>query len=211
MDEFFDVLRDDPIDRWYEIGNVITVVDAKLEPELSDEADYLLASEAANAGCIVLSRSQEATEEEIKNTIAHLNQAMEKVQCKRRFADEIVVKDWAAFDDTDYEKLLSCGYVPENYRKMHIEEGETFKSLYFMNLDKTKEEITKAAKNILEDKECGQVFRIKGFLKDEEGKWMELNATHQEMRICPIPEGQEVVIVIGEELNEEKIQQYFSM
>ena len=25
VDEFFDVLRDDPIDRWYEIGNVITV------------------------------------------------------------------------------------------------------------------------------------------------------------------------------------------
>ena len=31
VDEFFDVLRDDPIDRWYEIGNVITVVDAKLD------------------------------------------------------------------------------------------------------------------------------------------------------------------------------------
>ena len=211
VDEFFDALREDPIDRWYEIGNVITVVDAKLESELSDKADYLLASEAANTGCIVLSRSQEATEEEIKNTIAHLNQAMEKVQCRRRFADEIVAKDWETFDEADYEKLLSCGYVPENYRKMHIEEGETFKSLYFMNLDKTKDEITEAAKNILEDKECGQVFRIKGFLKDEEGKWMELNATHQEMRICPIPEGQEVVIVIGEELNEEKIQQYFSM
>ncbi len=43
VDEFFDVLRDDPIDRWYEIGNVITVVDAKLESDLSDEADYLLA------------------------------------------------------------------------------------------------------------------------------------------------------------------------
>ena len=68
VDEFFDVLRDDPIDRWYEIGNVITVVDAKLESDLSDEADYLLASEAANAGCIVLSRSQEATEEETEET-----------------------------------------------------------------------------------------------------------------------------------------------
>ena len=72
VDEFFDVLRDDPIDRRYEIGNVITVVDAKLEPELSDQADYLLASEAANAGCIVLSRSQEAEDEEIENTVAHL-------------------------------------------------------------------------------------------------------------------------------------------
>ena len=91
VDEFFDVLRDDPIDRRYEIGNVITVVDAKLEPELSDQADYLLASEAANAGCIVLSRSQEAEDEEIENTVAHLNHAMEKVQCKRRFQNEIII------------------------------------------------------------------------------------------------------------------------
>ncbi len=44
------VLRDDPIYRWYEIGNVITVVDAKLESDLSDEADdRSLASEALNA------------------------------------------------------------------------------------------------------------------------------------------------------------------
>ena len=67
VDEFFDVLRDDPIDRWYEIGNVITIVDAKLEPELSEEADYLLASEAANAGSIILSRAEEATKEQIEN------------------------------------------------------------------------------------------------------------------------------------------------
>lgn len=210
VDEFFDVLRDDPIDRWYEIGNVITVVDAKLEPELSDQADYLLASEAANAGCIVLSRSQEAEDAEIENTVAHLNHAMEKVQCKRRFQNEIIIKDWDTFDNTDYEKLLSCGYVSESYRKMHIEEGETFKSLYFMNLDKTKDEITEAAKKVLEDGECGKVFRVKGFLKDKEEKWLELNATHQEIRTAPISEGQEVVIVIGEEMNEAKIRGYFS-
>lgn len=210
VDEFFDVLRDDPIDRWYEIGNVITVVDAKLEPELSDQADYLLASEAANAGCIVLSRSQEAEDAEIENTVAHLNHAMEKVQCKRRFQNEIIIKDWETFDNTDYEKLLSCGYVSENYRKMHIEEGEIFKSLYFMNLDKTKEEITEAAEKVLEDGECGKVFRVKGFLKDKEEKWLELNATHQEIRTAPILEGQEVVIVIGEEMNEAKIRGYFS-
>ena len=210
VDEFFDVLRDDPIDRWYEIGNVITVVDAKLEPELSDQADYLLASEAANAGCIVLSRSQEAEDAEIENTVTHLNHAMEKVQCKRRFQNDIIIKDWDTFDNTDYEKLLSCGYVSESYRKMHIEEGETFKSLYFMNLDKTKDEITEAAKKVLEDGECGKVFRVKGFLKDKEEKWLELNATHQGIRTAPIPEGQEVVIVIGEEMNEAKIRGYFS-
>lgn len=209
VDEFFDVLRDDPIDRWYEIGNVVTVVDAKLEKEMSDEADYLLASEAANAGSIVLSRCQEATEEEIEDTIHHLDYALEKVQCKRKFQNEIIAKDWDTFEQEDYERILSSGYRAESYQKMHIEEGKIFKSLYFMNLKKTKDGIAESAKAILKDPECGKVFRVKGFLK-EAGKWMELNATHQEIRICPITEGQDVVIVIGEKLCEEKIQEHFS-
>ena len=28
VDEFFDGLREEPLDRWYEIGSVITIVDA---------------------------------------------------------------------------------------------------------------------------------------------------------------------------------------
>ena len=50
VDEFFDVLRDDPLDRWYQLGNVIAIVDALLPEQLSPQADYVLASECANAG-----------------------------------------------------------------------------------------------------------------------------------------------------------------
>ncbi len=87
VDEFFDVLRDDPIDRWYEIGIVITVVDAKLEPrDCRMKQTTFWHPRAANAGCIVLSRSQEAVGcKRLKIPSAHLNAAMEKVQCKRRF------------------------------------------------------------------------------------------------------------------------------
>ena len=42
---FFDALHEEPLDKWYEIGNVIAIVDAKLTEDLSAEADYLLASE----------------------------------------------------------------------------------------------------------------------------------------------------------------------
>lgn len=49
-DEFFDALHEEPLDKWYETGSVIAVVDAKLEPDLSEAADYILASEAACAG-----------------------------------------------------------------------------------------------------------------------------------------------------------------
>ena len=44
VDEFFDVLREEPLDQWYEIGSVITIMNAKLEDTLSEEAEYLLAS-----------------------------------------------------------------------------------------------------------------------------------------------------------------------
>ena len=52
-DEFFDALHEEPLDRWYETGSVIAVVDAKLEPDLSEAADYILASEAAAAKAFI--------------------------------------------------------------------------------------------------------------------------------------------------------------
>lgn len=33
MDEFFDALHEEPLDRWYAIGNVITIIDAALDQD----------------------------------------------------------------------------------------------------------------------------------------------------------------------------------
>ena len=92
MDEFFDVLHDEPLDQWYEIGNVIALVDAHLEKKLSPEAEYLLASQAANAGCVILSKCDAASVEEQEHTIAHLNRALAKIGCKRRFEENEVLR-----------------------------------------------------------------------------------------------------------------------
>ena len=62
VDEFFDVLRDEPLDRWYQLGNVIAIVDALLPEELSPQAEYILASESAWAGSVLLSRCQLASD-----------------------------------------------------------------------------------------------------------------------------------------------------
>ena len=88
VDEFFDVLHEEPLDKWYEIGNVIALVNSKLENSLSKQSDYLLGCQIADAGKIILSRYSEATEEEINNTIAHLNNTMSLIKCNRRFNKE---------------------------------------------------------------------------------------------------------------------------
>ena len=209
VDEFFDALYEEPLDKWYQIGNVITILDARLEEKLQPQAEYILASEAADAGCIVLSKSQEASEEEISGTVKHLNRALESVKCKRRFTEnEILNKDWETFTDEDFQRIFNSGYVMEDFEK----------------------QLEKAAHQILDDPECGDVFRIKGFVKLEENaaavtenekmnsgsaqkvsadnNWLELNATRKEFSLRPISAGQEVVIVIGENMNEARIREY---
>ncbi len=56
MDEFYDTLREEPLESWLEIGNVICVLDARLPEDLLPEEDFFLASQAACAGRVVLSR-----------------------------------------------------------------------------------------------------------------------------------------------------------
>lgn len=210
VDDFFDTLYEEPLDRWYQIGNVITVVDAALQTDLSREADYVLASEAADAGCVLLSRSQEVAEEEIQNTIGHLNRALKDIQCKRVLKDEIFVKNWEEFTDEDFQRILTSGYVAESYQKMSLEDSDIFDSLNFMNHGLSESEMQHTAEQILKNPACGTVLRIKGFCQKEDKTWVELNATHHETLLRKTEAGQEVLIVIGQKLNEERIRQYLA-
>ena len=90
VDEFFDILHDEPLDKWYRMGNVIAIVDAKQEQQLSPQSAYLLASETANAGMVVLSRSQLATPAEMDSTVNYLNHALEQNGCARRFGADVL-------------------------------------------------------------------------------------------------------------------------
>ena len=237
VDEFFDILHEEPLNRWYQIGNVIAIVDSKLESDLSDEADFILASEVADAGCIVMSKSQEATPEEIQGTIEHVNGALEKVHCSRRFAKDfdgsseagvtnnVIHKNWDEMSKEDFDRIASCGYEIASYRKLEFEAEDAFTSLYFMNVKMTEKELREAAEKILSDPACGHVFRMKGFMRidDDENSgqseqaqengnhWIELNATKNEIMIRPLHVGQEVLIVIGEGLQEDKIKSYLKI
>ena len=205
VDEFFDSLHEEPLDRWYEIGNVITIVDAKLSDDFSEQADYFLASQIANAGCVLLSRTQLATEEEVKRTVAHLKRAAGQLKCRRPVEDILMAKDWDAFTGEDYEKLLCCGYQMASYLKKSVSTAPDYSTLYFLEIPFDETSLREKTERLFADEEYGEVFRVKGFFCEDSGKWYEVNATKEEMNISPIPVGQEVVIVIGQGLDEERI------
>ena len=56
--------------------------------------------------------------------------------------------------------------------------------------------------------DTGEIVSQEGFTQEPDGSWTELNATHHEITQCPIAEGQKVIIVIGEQPDEEMIKKY---
>ena len=209
VDEFFDVLRDDPLDRWYHIGNVIAIVDAMLPETLSPQAEYVLASETANAGRVLVSRTQLAGQQQTAAAVAHLTRALEGCKCSRRFApEEIITKDWARLTDADLAAIAACGCRQASYEKLHFDEHEAFSSLCFLEQHLTLQQLQAAADHLFADAACGHVLRVKGFAPDPQGTtgWLELNATAAGRTLEPIPQGQDVIIVIGEGLDKAAIE-----
>lgn len=204
VDEFFDALREEPLDQWYEIGSVIAVVDAGLESEISGDEEYLLASEVADAGCVILSRSQLVSETQQKETVAHINRSMELVKCSRRFGQEIISKDWDHLTDADFEQIKNSGYVMADFAKLGFQKEAVFSSLSFLNLQIDEKKLKKIVEQLFASTEAGEVLRVKGFWQQEE-QWMELNATPHSMTVGPVTAGQQVLIVIGEDLSRDVI------
>lgn len=206
VDEFFDTLYDEPLNRWYEAGSVITILDAGLDENLSEEEEYLLASEAADAGKIVLSKIQNVSEDKKAETIAHLNRTLQQAGCRRQFKeDEILQKNWEDLTDEDFKMLSECGYRSEDYRKLDFGEQQTFDSICFLEPEISEKTIKKEIKQVFSDPSCGNVFRIKGIVKLGENEWVEINATRDQLQFRPVPKSQEVLIVIGIGLSRERI------
>ncbi len=207
VDEFFDVIREEPLDRWYDTGNVITIVDARLEDDLSEDSDFFLASQIANAGSIVLSRTQLTDSAHIEATINHLKKASELANLKIDIDSLLFTKSWDDLNDADYEKLTNCSYASRSYIKKITTDDSGYKTVYFLELPLSKNNLESKIHSLMTDSAFGDVLRAKGFFK-ENGTWYQFNATRNEFELTEMPVGQEVFIVIGENLSEAKIKEF---
>lgn len=202
MDEFFDTLSEDPLDRWYEPGSVLTVVDGELENELSKQMEFLLGSEAACSGRVIISKLHgNISNAQICKITDHINRALENISCKRRIAaDDVFAKDWSNLDDDDFALLENSGWRFEEYVKLYSSETIRSATHYIMHVRMPEAELVPTINDIIGDNACGKIYRIKGFMQGNNG-WIELNATREKAVTSPIENGQEIFIVIGDDVN----------
>jgi hypothetical protein len=61
----------------------------------------------------------------------------------------------------------------------------------------------------MSDESYGRIFRAKGFFKDSD-KWYQFNVTKSDFELSEMEVGQEVFIVIGEEIDADRIKALFA-
>ena len=216
VDEFFDILHEAPVDRMYHIENIITIVKASLQENPSLEERYLLASQAATAGCILLSQIDEGTPFSAKEFVPlflnQLNESLTAIKCRRQFTEnEILSLPWKCLGPSDFEKISHCGYHPDaSFEKNFSIDENGFEALFFMNIRMESALLLSRIAELFHTPAVGHVIRAKGFCQTAENQWLEINALDGRIRTVPVANGQDVLIVIGEHLQKEELDSYFN-
>ena len=211
MDEFFDLLYESPLDRWFAIGSVIGITDSETDDVLSEQMEYLLASESSCCGKLVVSKLKSDSDKEqiTEKLLSHINRELENIQCDRRLTQNDMIA--VMFDDLDtayLDQLENAGYRASRYVKKFSPEQIKSAVHYFMHISIAEEKIKNVIENIINDSGCGRIFRIKGSLPKENGKWLKVNATKEKTELAEVENGQPVLIAIGDDMCREKIDEY---
>lgn len=209
VDEFFDLQYEEPLDKWYEIGNVIAIVNAKMESKLSTASRYILMSEVARAGLVVLSHTQECTDDVVELVIHQLDEVMKEFGCLRcTKREEILAKEWFKLSKEDFESIVKCGFNNNSHIKIPVMDGDNFQTIFYFDYEKSQDELVELTKKLFSDPDCGTIQRIKGIVKDKDGSMYELNTTCDDVLTNRVDSYRAVLIIIGEKLNKEKIAYY---
>ena len=227
VDSFFDALAVGPLSQWYSPGSIVNIVDAGMEEQLSDEAQYLLVSQTASAGKIVLTHCVEAQAHESagkeqaaghcglasdnlsavrERALARLNTALERFQSARRILpDDIIARDGDELTQDDFVLIAAAGMIPADYARIPDDMRSGHGTILYSGLELEEQKINGIITEIFADGSCGKVMRIKGFVRAEGNLRIQVDATRHEVKTCRTPFAREVLIISGDELNEDRI------
>lgn len=209
-EEFFDILREEPLDRWCEIECVIAIVDASSLMTLSKNSDYILATQLAVAGSIILSKTDKIKAINIGSIADKLNLILNSTKCKRIITENELSKTLKDFNNNDFTTLQDNKFTLYDYEKRFLKRSD-YSSLFLMNLGITIDVLKERAKELFSNPQIfGKIIRVKGFVKTDNSFYY-INMTNDSIEINNISKGQEVVIVIGERLNESNIKNLLTL
>jgi hypothetical protein len=141
-----------------------------------------------------------------ERALARLNTVLERFQSDRRIIpDDIIARDGDELTQDDFVLIAAAGMIPADYARIPDDMRSGHGTILYSGLELEEQKINGIITEIFADGSCGKVMRIKGFVRAEGNLRIQVDATRHEVKTCRTPFAREVLIISGDELNEDRI------
>ncbi|MCQ2500924.1 MAG: hypothetical protein MJ117_06220 [Lachnospiraceae bacterium] len=205
VDEFFEVLSLPQISSLCEIGSIITIADPQGMEYLTEEARYLLFAQLLASGIVLLSKSQEMSPAAITEAKEALDQLMKERGCECGLPADLCTKPWNQLSEFDFEDIMDAGYCRVVHDRELFSHSEAFGSTAIIGHCRDEADLRDRIGRLFDSPSCGRVYRIKGYVKGDNEILYEINCTISTWSVKEVTSGEEVLVVIGQQLREREI------
>ena len=209
VDEFFSVMHAPVVAAYCEIGSVITVLDVYSPEEESRESSYLMLTQLLAAGCILISKTLLFDERTKENTLAFVSRKLSPYLADGH-VPMVISKDWDELTKEDFEAIQNSGFYKVSHEHLAMDHGSVYDTWMSMAFCTDEAELNGKIDRMFHDPACGHVLRVKGYAKDSRGIWFAVNCTGDVLDIQQADIKRGLLIVIGQDLNEEALKEIVS-
>lgn len=200
--DLLDILYEEPINNWFELDNVINIVDPTYL-SLDEISTNIFINQIKYAGSIILNKFDESNIDN-KNTFIDY---CDKYNIK--FKDnQILLKNINNLDDYDFDIILNNKYLLQDIKISSINVNDNYQTIYLLNIPIKLDELLKITDKLINTNKYGNIIRIKGFIKHD-NQYVEINKTKQKTNIENKEYGQQLLIIIGQNLHTNEINSLF--
>ena len=200
--DLLDMLYEEPINNWFELDNVINIVDPTYL-SLDDISTNIFVNQIKYAGSIILNKFDESNIDN-KNTFIDY---CDKYNIK--FKDnQILLKNINNLDDYNFDIILNNKYLLQDIKISSINVNDNYQTIYLLNIPIKLDELLKITDKLINTNKYGNIIRIKGFIKHN-NQYVEINKTKQQTNIENKEYGQQLLIIIGQNLHTNEINSLF--
>ena len=200
--DLLDILYEEPINNWFELDNVINIVDPTYL-SLDDISTNIFINQIKYAGSIILNKFDESNVDS-KNTFIDYC-----FKYNIKFKDnQILLKNINNLDDCDFDIILNNKYLLQDIKISSINVNDNYQTIYLLNIPIKLDELLKITNELINTNKYGNIIRIKGFIKHN-NQYVEINKTKQQTNIENKEYGQQLLIIIGQNLHTNEINSLF--
>lgn len=190
-DDFFDIMDSPQVQAVAECGLMAGVVDPYSLAELTGQDAQVLFGELVCAGALLISRTDRAGSEALLAAREYLSALLPALP---------PVMDAAS---VDFDALMACRPVRRTHERLRADHSTLFQSASFTPEGLFDEPSLKRMAELLLSGCAGDVLRVKGIVRSQEGP-LSVNAAGADIEILPAC-GAPMLNIIGRRLNRKKI------